>query len=180
MGIRNFLKREKKESFEGSGLVLFTNVKRAIIADRVLKDAGYASRLVAPPIELRKGCDLAVEIYLVEQLGIERLLKEKNVDYFKVAPLKIETSELPEIFKTIDFGRYLMVVVGNLKLSFDKERGIIVNISGGGCPDVPYIAIELIGKKITEAKRPRDIGFSLCALMLDMALDKSIVIWKGF
>jgi len=180
LGIRNFLKREKKESFEGSGLVLCTDVKRAIRAERVLKDAGYAVRLVAPPIELRKGCDLAVEIYLVEQLGIERLLKEKNVDYFKVAPLKIETSELLEIVKTIDFGRYLMVRAGNMKLSFDKESGIIVNISGGGCPDIPYLHVELIGKKITEAKKPRNIGFTLCALMLGRALDESIVIWKGF
>lgn len=180
MGIRKFLKREKKESFEGSGLVLCTDVKRAIRAERVLKDAGYAVRLVAPPIELRKGCDLAVEIYLVEQPGIERLLKEKNVDYFKVAPLKIETSELLEIVKTIDFGHYLMVRAGNMKLSFDKESGIIVNISGGGCPDIPYLHVELIGKKITEAKKPRNIGFTLCALMLGKALDESIVIWKGF
>lgn len=176
MGIRNFLKREKKESFEGSGLVLFTDVKRAIIAERVLKDAGYASRLVAPPIELRKGCDLAVEIYLVEQLGIERLLKEKNVDYFKVAPLKIETSELLKVVKTIDFGRYLMVKAGNMKLSFDKESGVIVNISGGGCPDIPYLNISMINKKLNESPKPNVLGYTLCALMLQIALEKAIKI----
>jgi len=174
-----FWKRKEKKSFEGGGLVLFTEVQAAMKAERVLKNAGYTVRLVAPPPELRKGCDLAVEINLVEQPGIERLLNQKDADYVSVEPLKTATSELLEIVKMTDFGRWLMVKAGNMKLSFDKGTGVIVNVSGGGCPDIPYLHAEMVGKSLKEAPKPRDTGFTLCALMLDRALEESVILLEG-
>ena len=174
-----FFKRKQKISFEGGGLVLFTEVPEAMKAERVLKAAGYQVNLVAPPPALRKGCDLAIEINLVEQPGIERLLNGKDVPYISIEPLKIGTSELLKIVKVTDFGDWIMVRAGNMKLTFDKENGIIVNASGGGCPDIPYLHAELIGKQLTEAPRPRELGFTLCALMLERALEESLNIWKG-
>jgi len=171
--------RRKQKTFEGEGLVLFLDVQDAIRTEKVLKDAGYAVRLIAPPPALRKGCDLALEINLVEQLGIERLLNQRDVDYVSIEPLKVGTSELLQIVKVTDFGRWVMVTAGNMKLTFDKDNGIIVNTSGGGCPDIPHLHAELIGKQLTEAPRPRDIGFTLCALMLDRALEESLALWKG-
>ena len=171
--------RRKQKTFEGGGLVLFLDVQDAIRTEKVLKDAGYAVRLIAPPPALRKGCDLALEINLVEQLGIERLLNQRDVDYVSIEPLKVGTSELLQIVKVIDFGRWVMVTAGNMKLTFDKDNGIIVNTSGGGCPDIPHLHAELIGKQLTEAPRPRDIGFTLCALLLDRALEESLALWKG-
>ena len=174
-----FFKRKQKIQLEGGGLVLFMDVQDAMKAERVLKDARYAVRLVAPPPELRKGCDLAVEINLVEQPGIERLLNQKDVAYVSIGPLKVGTSELLQIVKVTDFGRWVMVTAGNMKLTFDKDNGVIVNTSGGGCPDIPHLHAELLGKQLTEAPRPRDIGFTLCALMLDRALQESLALWKG-
>lgn len=173
-----FLKR-RKQSFEGGGLVLFMDVQDAMRGERVLKKADYAVRLVAPPPELRKGCDLAVELNLVEQPGIERLLREKDTPYVSVVPLKVGTSELLEIVKVTDFGDWIMVMAANMKLAFDKESGIIVNTSGGGCPDIPHLHAEMVGKKLTEAPRPKDVGFTLCALMLDRALEESLNLWQG-
>lgn len=173
-----FLKR-RKQSFEGGGLVLFMDVQDAMRGERVLKKADYAVRLVAPPPQLRKGCDLAVEINLVEQPGIERLLREKDAPYVSVVPLKAGTLELLEIVKVTDFGDWIMVMAANMKLAFDKESGIIVNTSGGGCPDIPHLHAEMIGKKLTEAPRPKDVGFTLCALMLDRALEESLNLWQG-
>ncbi|TRZ92740.1 MAG: DUF3343 domain-containing protein [Dehalococcoidia bacterium] len=173
------LKRKQKTSFEGGGLVLFLDVQDAIKAEKVLKGAGYLVKLVAPPPELRKGCDLAVEINLVEQPGIERLLKQKDAAYVGVAPLKVGTSELLEIVKVTDFGDWVMVRAGNMKITFNRESGVIVNTSGGGCPDIPHLHAELIGKLLTEAPRPRDIGFTLCALMLDQALEECLALWQG-
>ena len=172
-------KRKQKIKFEGGGLVLFMDVQDAMKAEKVLKAAGYPVKLVAPPPELRKGCDLAVEINLVEQPGIERLLSHKDVAYVSVAPLRAGTSKLLEIVKVTDFGNWAMVRAGNMKLAFDKENGVIVNTSGGGCPDIPYLHAELIGKQLTEAPRPRDIGFTLCALMLDRALKECLALWQG-
>lgn len=176
--LRRFLRR-KKPSFEGGGLVLFEDVQDAMTAEKVLKEADYAVKLVAPPPELRKGCDLALEVNLVEQPGIERELKEKDAAYVGVAPLRVSTSPLLEIVKATDFGDQVMVRAGNMKLSFDKKSGIIVNVSGGGCPDIPYLHSELVDKKLSEAPRPRDIGFTLCALMLDRALEECLILWQG-
>jgi len=171
-----FLKRKGKAPFEGEGLVLFHEVQEAMSAEKALKGAGYTVRLVAPPPELRKGCDLAVAINLVEQPGIERTLKQSDVAYVSISPLNTATAELLEIVTVTDFGRWLMVRAGNMKLTFEKESEVIVNTSGGGCPDIPVMHLELLGKKLKEAPRPRETGFTLCALMLDRALEKAIEI----
>ncbi|MFC1911715.1 DUF3343 domain-containing protein [Chloroflexota bacterium] len=175
----SFLKRNPKISFEGSGLVLFTEVQEAMKAEKVLANAGYTVKLVAPPPELRKGCDLAVAINLVEQPGIERALNQGAVAYVSIAPFQSKPSELLEIVKVTDFGDWLMVKAGNMKLTFAKESGVIVNTSGGGCPDIPYLHLELINTLLTEAPLPREIGFTLCALMLDRALEESLAIRQG-
>ncbi len=169
-----FFKRKQNTQFEGEGLVLFNEVQEAMKVEKVLKAAGYAVKLVAPPPELRKGCDLAVAINLVEQPGIERTLKQSDVAYVSISPLNIATSELLEIVRVTDFGRWVMVKAGNMKLTFEKESGVIVNTSGGGCPDIPLLHIELLDKKLEEASRPRDNGYTLCALMLDRALERAI------
>jgi hypothetical protein len=174
-----FIKKKQKTSFEGGGLILFANVSDAISAEKVLRGAEYAVRLVAPPAELRKGCDLALEINLTEQLGIERLLNQKDVMYISIEPIKTSTSGLLQVVKVTEFGDWIMVKAGNMKLTFDKNSGIIVNTSGGGCPDIPYLHAELIGKQLTEAPRPRGIGFTLCALMLDKALEECLILWQG-
>jgi hypothetical protein len=171
--------RRKKPSFEGGGLVLFEDVQDAMTAEKVLGKAGYAVKLVAPPPELRRGCDLALGINLVEQPGIERALKEQDAAYVSVAPFGGGTSELLEIVKATDFGEQLMVKAGNMKLSFDKASGVIVNVSGGGCPDIPFLHAELIDRRLSEVPRPRDIGFTLCALMLDRALEECLTLWRG-
>jgi hypothetical protein len=169
-----FLKRKQKAQFEGEGLVLFNEVQEAMKAEKVLKAARYNVKLVAPPPELRKGCDLAVAINLVEQPGVERILNESDVAYVSISPLNIATSALLEIVTTADFGRWVMVKAGNMKLTYEKESRVIVNTSGGGCPDIPVLHLELLGKTLEEAPRPHKTGYTLCALMLDRALEKAI------
>ena len=159
--------------------MLFDAVQPAMQAEKVLKKADYKVKLVAPPPELRKGCDLAVEINLVEQPGIERLLQQHEVSYIEVRPLKVGTSEILEIVRVVDYGDWMMVKAANMKLTFEKESGRIVNTSGGGCPDIPYMHAELLGKRVKEAPRPRDLGYTLCSLMLDRALEESLTLQDG-
>jgi hypothetical protein len=174
-----FFKRPQKTKFEGGGLIIFNAVEEAIAVEKILKAADYLVRLVAPPAELRKGCDLAIEINLTEQLGIERLLKEQNVAYVSIDPITVATAPLLEVVKITDFGKWIMVKAGNMKLTYEKDSGIIVNISGGGCPDIPYMYAKLMDKPLAEAPHPRDIGFTLCALNLERALDECLNINAG-
>lgn len=168
---------KRKPTFEGGGLVLFEKLEEALKAEKILKEASYSCKLVAPPPALRKGCDLALEINLAEQMGVERLLKSQDVGYLEVISLKGKAIELLEIVKVVDFGKAIMVKAGNMKLTFDKRTGIILNTSGGGCPDIPYLHFQLLGRRLSEAPRPRDIGFTLCGLMLDRALEEAQKLW---
>jgi hypothetical protein len=173
-----FKRKEGKTAFEGGGLVLFESVQDAMRAEKVLVAEGYSVKLVAPPPGLRKGCDLALEINLVEQPGIERLFKEKNTAFMEIAPLKEGTSALLRMTQVTDFGKWIMVKAGNMKIAYEKESGTIVNTSGGGCPDIPFLHMEMVGKTLDKAPHPKDLGYTLCARMLDIAYEKSNELWK--
>ena len=175
----SLFKKKDKGAFEGGGLVLFGEVPDAMRGERVLKAAGYQVRLVAPPPELRRGCDLAVEINIVEQPGIERVLAREGAAYVEVRPLQKDSPGILEIVRVTDFGDWLMVKAANMKLTYEKKSGTIVNTSGGGCPDIPYLHAEMLDKALADSPRPRDLGFTLCALMLDRALDESLVLHEG-
>ncbi len=166
--------RNKSEAKQGKGLVLFDTVEEAIKAEKLVTKAGYECCLVAPPPSLRKGCDVAVEINLVEQPAIERTLQP--VSYNEVVPLA-GSAQLLDIVQVFEFPEHIMVKAGNMKLTFETQSGIIVNTSGGGCPDIPYLHIEMMGKHLDEIPRPRDIGHTLCALMLDRAVEGAREIW---
>ncbi len=97
-------------------------------------------------------------------------------------PSFLSTSEEGPGARFVPLWVALLVGLGkaaNMKLTFDKESSIIVNSSGGGCPDIPVLYTNLVEKKLTEVPRPKDIGFTLCARMLDRALEECIALWKG-
>jgi len=65
-----------------------------------------------------------------------------------------------------------MIRAANMKLTVDKKSMTVVNISGGGCPDVPFLAQEMVGKRLSEAPSPRAIGHTLCGYALQLAYDE--------
>ncbi|MDX9870943.1 MAG: DUF3343 domain-containing protein [Clostridia bacterium] len=159
------------------GLVIFDTVEEAIKAEKIIKAAGYTCKLVAPPPRLRKGCDLALEINLMEQGAMEKALQGKVI-YNGIHPLN-GVAELLNAVKVTNYDEYVMVKAGNMKLVFAKKGGLIVNTSGGGCPDIPYLNIMLVGQKLSEAPRPREMAHTLCGLMLDRAFEVALNIWEG-
>lgn len=170
------LKREKRTDGEEEavGLFLFDSANEAIAAESVLKAAGYEVALVAPPQHMRAGCDLAVAIARVEQLGAQRTLDEAGVHIRQWVDDAEGTAEVCDVVTTVDFGEWLMVRAGNMKIVVEKATGLIVNTSGGGCPDIPYLNLELVGKRIDEVRRPKELGYTLCGLMLDRAYTEAL------
>ncbi len=65
-----------------------------------------------------------------------------------------------------------MVRAANMKITVDKSTQTIVNVSGGGCPDVPYLAARMTGKRLSEAPSPRDLGHTLCGYALELAFQE--------
>ena len=154
------------------GILVFENTSEVIRAENLLKAKGWNIRVKGPPPEIRRGCDLVIEFPLIEELNILRTLQEADVSPLQVVPVNSPLLQPVDLFQTKDFGRYLMVRAANMKLTVDKETQTIVNISGGGCPDVPYLAREMVGRPLIEAPSPREIGHTLCGYALQLAYEE--------
>jgi hypothetical protein len=157
---------------QGRGLFLFDNTSEVIQAENLLKKHGWEVRVMGPPPEVRQGCDLVIEFPLIEQLNILRTLTEADLPPLKTVPVTSPLLSPVDIFQVKDFGEYLMVRAANMKLTIEKESRLIVNISGGGCPDVPYLAASLIGHSLDSAPSPSEIGHTLCGYALQLAYEE--------
>ncbi len=154
------------------GILVFENTSEMIRAENVLKAAGWKVNVKGPPPEIRTGCDLVIEFPLIEELNVLRALEGVAVKPLKVVPVQSALLEPVNLFQTKDFGQYLMIRAANMKLTVDKKTSTIVNISGGGCPDVPFLAQEMIGKALSEAPSPKAIGHTLCGYALQLAYEE--------
>ncbi|WP_319407697.1 DUF3343 domain-containing protein [uncultured Desulfosarcina sp.] len=151
------------------GILIFENTSEVIQAENCLKAAGWPVRVMGPPPEIRRGCDLVIEFPLIERLDIMRLLDEAGVPPLEMVPVTGPLLTPVNLFQTVDYGAWLMVRAANMKICIEKRSQTIVNVSGGGCPDVPYLAQAMVGKSLCEAPKPRDIGHTLCGYALALA-----------
>jgi hypothetical protein len=161
----------KRTYVKPKGVLLYKSVQEVIRIQKFLEAKGFSARLIAPPPEFRVGCDLAIEFDLLEQEAVETALKTEGNPPVKIVSTK---EMLPDILRRsvfVELDGYLMSKAGNMKITVSKMEERIVNISGGGCPDIPFVAQELNGKRINEAADPIALGNSLCAYMLQIAFD---------
>lgn len=164
-------KKERKGKSD-RGFLVFHNTSEVIRAETILKKRGWDVRVMGPPPELRTGCDLVIEFPLVEQLNILRILEEKKIPPIEMVPVDNPLMKPVDLLRTKDYGDYIMVRAANMKMTVEKNTLKIVNISGGGCPDVPYVSEDLVGKTLREAPSPKEIGHTLCAYALHMAYEE--------
>lgn len=170
--LRKRIKRTEKLTRNDRGIFVFENTSEVIRAEKVLKENGWKISVKGPPPEIRSGCDLVIEFPLIEVLNILRLLDDKGVSPFQVVPVDSPLLKPVDLYHVKDFSEYLMVRAANMKITVDKSSLIIVNISGGGCPDVPFLAQEMVGKNLREAPDPEDIGHTLCGYALKLAYEE--------
>jgi hypothetical protein len=154
------------------GFLVFENTSEVIQAENLLKKKGWKIRVMGPPPEIRSGCDLVIEFPLIEELKITKILHDAGIPPLQVLPVTGPLLQPVDLFKIKDFGGHLMIQAANMKLTVDKESLTIVNISGGGCPDVPYLAEQMVGKNLNEAPSPREIGHTLCGYALQLAYEE--------
>jgi hypothetical protein len=154
------------------GFLVFDSTTEVIQAEKLLKNDGLSVRVMGPPPEIRQGCDLVIEFPLIDGLRILRTLKAAKIPPLKAVPVTGLLLEPVGIFQIKEYGRHLMVRAANMKLTVDRDTGVIVNISGGGCPDVPFLAASMVGKSLADAPAPRDIGHTLCGYALQLAYEE--------
>ncbi|WP_339136503.1 MAG: DUF3343 domain-containing protein [Candidatus Electrothrix sp. GW3-4] len=175
-----FKKKEKLSQEESDkqdvtrGLLIFAHPTTVIDVEHILREEGYEIRVVSPPPSYRTGCDLSVEFPMEAEAAITELLNTANLTPLDVVPITSKGMEPLHFVRKKWYGKYLMVRAANMKITVDTETKIIVNISGGGCPDVPHLATELIGQHISEAPDLTEVGFSLCAYSLNTAREELV------
>ncbi len=165
-------KKTKVSSKADRGILVFEHTSEVIKAETVLKKQGWNIRVMGPPPEIRSGCDLVIEIPLIEKLNILRILENAGTPPIKMVPVSSPLLQPVDLFQNKDFGKYLMIRAANMKLTVEKETKTIVNISGGGCPDVPYLASRMVGMSLNETPSPREIGHTLCGYALQLAYEE--------
>jgi hypothetical protein len=161
---------------QGRGILVFENTTEVIRAENVLKAKGWEIKVMGPPPDIRSGCDLVIEFPLIEELSIIRGLSEVNVKPIQVVPVNNALLEPVNLLHEKEYGKYLMIRAANMKITVDRDTRLIVNVSGGGCPDVPYLAEQMVNKHMNEAPQPKDIGHTLCAYALQIAYDRMVEI----
>ena len=163
-------KAEPSSAPESEAFLVFANTGEVIQAERILTDGGMTVRIMAPPPALRTGCDMVLVIPLMHGFRAVAMLEEHALAPLRMAPAGEKLLEPVSLFQTKDYGEWLMVRAANMKLTVEKASGRIVNVSGGGCPDVPYLAARMIGKTIHEADLAKEHGQTLCGYALHLAL----------
>lgn len=156
----------------GAGILIFEHTSEVIRAEKILKEAGWPVRVMGPPPQIQKGCDLVIEFPLVEKLRVLRVLEAQKLAPLEIVPVNSPLLQPVSLFQTKDFGEYFMVRAANMKLTVHKASGEIVNVSGGGCPDVPYLAQALVGQHLASAPTPKDLGHTLCGYALQLAYEE--------
>ena len=173
-----WLKRRRAESSApeadrvGRGIMVFEQTGEVIRAENLLRDLGWAVRVMGPPPEIRTGCDLVIEFPLIEELHLVRELTEAGIAPLQVVPVSGPLLAPVDLYQTTDFGDHLMVRAANMKITVAKADRRIVNVSGGGCPDVPWLASQLVGRTLDTAPNPRGIGHTLCGYALALAFEE--------
>lgn len=176
MNFLNLLKKDKTHSQTKThldrGMLVFENTSEVIQAEKALKAEGWPVRVMGPPPEILTGCDLVIEFPIIKELNILRVLQRVKIPPLQVVPVNSPLLRPVDLFFTKDFGQHLMVRAANMKFTIEKQTQTIVNISGGGCPDVPYLAQEMVGKSFRDGPSPREIGHTLCGYALQLACEE--------
>ena len=146
------------------GFLVFQHTGEVIRAERILREAGFAVEVKGPPPELRTGCDMIIVFDLMQEPLIRNALGAARLEPIQSVPMRDTLLEPVSLFHVQDYGDWFMVRAANMKITVERATGKIVNVSGGGCPDVPYLAAlltELYEKKsLTKAALARQAGMS--------------------
>jgi hypothetical protein len=154
------------------GIIVFHHTSEVIKAESLLKQAGLAVLVKGPPPEIQSGCDMVIEFPIINQLQVADILKKHGIEPVQLVPVQDHLLEPVSLYNVKDFGEYLMVRAANMKITVDKKSLEIVNVSGGGCPDVPFLAEQMVGQKLFEAPEPASNGQTLCGYSLHLAYEE--------
>ncbi|NCC25079.1 MAG: DUF3343 domain-containing protein [Deltaproteobacteria bacterium] len=155
------------------GILVFEHTSLVIRAESALKGADMDVQVKGPPPQIRTGCDLVIEFPLVEELRVLRILEGIGLEPLEIAAVGQGLLQPVDIYHVKNLGNYVMVRAANMKITVDRASRQIVNVSGGGCPDVPYLARIMVGRSLDDCPSPREFGHTLCGYALHLAFEEA-------
>lgn len=165
-------KKAARRGLSERGMLLYPSTGEVIRAESALREAGVEAVVKGPPPDLRQGCDMVIEFCLMEEMRVREVLAERNLPPLRVAVVQDHLLEPVSLYHVKALGDFVMVRAANMKITVDRRNRRIVNVSGGGCPDVPFLAEMLVGKTLDEAPEPRTLGRTLCGYALQLAFEE--------
>ncbi len=183
--LKSLLSRRGGRASPGGGLdaergfLAFEHTGEVLAAERLLRGEGLPVEVKAPPPSLRTGCDMVLVCGIVSRPRVEALLRKRGLRPLSFTPVTDPLLEPSPLFQTTDFGAWLMVRSANMKLTFEKASGLVVNVSGGGCPDAPRLAALLAGRRLDDTGGAELEGRTLCSYALKRALEEARRLWRG-
>lgn len=164
---------------DASGFMAFSHTGQVVAARKALLEAGLNPQIKAPPPSLREGCDMVLEFPAELEAVYLAVLEEKKIRPLQVMAIDGPLTTPESLLKRSYFPEHYMVAAANMKITVESGSGRVVNISGGGCPDVPYLASLLSGKIVTEIEKPDELSRSLCSFSLAQATVEAARIFKS-
>ena len=165
---------EEEAAKKRDAFLVFANTGEVIRAETALRDKGLPVRVMGPPPALRTGCDMIVVCPLIHIYAATQLLEKEGIAPLQTVPVGDGMLDPVSLYVVKDYGDWLMVRAANMKITVRKEDRLIVNISGGGCPDVPYLAALMVGTRLDSVSLVRERGQTLCGYTLDLAVTEMI------
>lgn len=159
-------------SLGDKGLLVFSHTGEVIRAEALLRKAGFPVEVKGPPPWLRAGCDMVVVFPLIRSAAVANTLAQTGITPLQTVSAQEVLLEPVSLFQTRRLDHWLMVRAANMKITIDLRDDRIVNISGGGCPDVPWLAQNLCGLPLSRAPEPLSLGQTLCCYSLQKAFEE--------
>lgn len=163
---------EAPRALSDRGLLAFAHTGDVIRAERLLREQGLDIDVKGPPPQMRTGCDMVVVFPLISQAAVLASLKTAGLEPEQVVSAHDVLLEPVSLFQSSRLDHWLMVRAANMKITVDCRDKRIVNISGGGCPDVPWLAHCLCGRTLDTAPEPLSLGQTLCCYSLQKAFEE--------
>lgn len=155
------------------GFFVFAHTGDVIRAEKTLRANGFDVEVKGPPPQLRTGCDMVVLFPLLRQTAALECLRTAGLEPEQAVTAHDVLLEPVALFQSRRWDNWLMVRAANMKITLDTRTRRIVNISGGGCPDVPWLAHKLCGLTLDEAPEPNSLGQTLCCYSLQKAFEEA-------
>lgn len=164
---------DRNKAVNDRGLLTFSHTSEVIKAERILRKAGFAVEVKGPPPQLQTGCDMVIVFLLMQQAAVLATLRRIGLEPQQALSAEDVLLEPVSLFQVKHFeNRWIMVRAANMKITLDQTDMRIVNISGGGCPDVPWLAQQLCGCRLNQAPEPITLGQTLCCYSLQKAFEE--------